>query len=134
MQTPFVRQNTPHPRELKAKAHKLFSKGQNSLEESDLQPEPVAEAINQNLVTDQEIVIKLQDETGNGQDESSDPSVEDDIDDVSVISLFSFLLPSFSFTSRLPVSSELRYVTCIRYFVVRLNLVLITMQLVKIHT
>jgi protein scribble len=26
-QTPFVRQNTPHPRELKAKAHKLFGKG-----------------------------------------------------------------------------------------------------------
>ncbi|CAB3367351.1 Hypothetical predicted protein [Cloeon dipterum] len=25
--TPFVRQNTPHPRELKAKAHKLFGKG-----------------------------------------------------------------------------------------------------------
>ncbi|XP_070155550.1 protein lap4 isoform X7 [Polyergus mexicanus] len=26
-ETPFVRQNTPHPKELKAKAHKLFSKG-----------------------------------------------------------------------------------------------------------
>jgi protein scribble len=26
-QTPFVRQNTPHPKELKAKAHKLFGKG-----------------------------------------------------------------------------------------------------------
>lgn len=25
-ETPFVRQNTPHPKELKAKAHKLFSK------------------------------------------------------------------------------------------------------------
>lgn len=24
--TPFVRQNTPHPKELKAKAHKLFAK------------------------------------------------------------------------------------------------------------
>lgn len=24
--TPFVRQNTPHPKELKAKAHKLFGK------------------------------------------------------------------------------------------------------------
>ncbi|XP_050308936.1 protein lap4-like isoform X3 [Anthonomus grandis grandis] len=36
-ETPFVRQNTPHPRELKAKAHKLFGKGQlnNSLEYSD---------------------------------------------------------------------------------------------------
>lgn len=29
LQTPFVRQNTPHPKELKAKAHKLFSKGKN---------------------------------------------------------------------------------------------------------
>lgn len=28
-ETPFVRQNTPHPKELKAKAHKLFSKGKN---------------------------------------------------------------------------------------------------------
>lgn len=27
-QTPFVRQNTPHPKELKMKAHKLFSKKQ----------------------------------------------------------------------------------------------------------
>jgi hypothetical protein len=26
-QTPFVRQNTPHPKELRAKAHKLFGKG-----------------------------------------------------------------------------------------------------------
>jgi hypothetical protein len=25
-ETPFVRQNTPHPKELKLKAHKLFSK------------------------------------------------------------------------------------------------------------
>jgi hypothetical protein len=29
-QTPFVRQNTPHPKELKAKAHKLFGKGKTS--------------------------------------------------------------------------------------------------------
>ncbi|XP_066594462.1 protein lap4 [Prorops nasuta] len=28
-ETPFVRQNTPHPKELKAKAHKLFSKSKN---------------------------------------------------------------------------------------------------------
>ncbi|XP_026668333.1 protein lap4 isoform X9 [Ceratina calcarata] len=28
-ETPFVRQNTPHPKELKAKAHKLFGKGKN---------------------------------------------------------------------------------------------------------
>ncbi|XP_049821121.1 protein lap4 isoform X4 [Aethina tumida] len=43
-ETPFVRHNTPHPKELKAKAHKLFSKGQNSLEESDVAE--TAEAIN----------------------------------------------------------------------------------------
>ncbi|KAK9307225.1 hypothetical protein QLX08_002389 [Tetragonisca angustula] len=40
-ETPFVRQNTPHPKELKAKAHKLFSKGKNdsrsaSTEEQDV--------------------------------------------------------------------------------------------------
>ncbi|XP_029045611.2 protein lap4 isoform X3 [Osmia bicornis bicornis] len=40
-ETPFVRQNTPHPKELKAKAHKLFSKGKNdsrsaSTEEQDI--------------------------------------------------------------------------------------------------
>ncbi|XP_076251165.1 scribble planar cell polarity protein isoform X5 [Rhynchophorus ferrugineus] len=38
-ETPFVRQNTPHPRELKAKAHKLFGKSSNavqgSMEDSD---------------------------------------------------------------------------------------------------
>lgn len=38
LQTPFVRQNTPHPKELKAKAHKLFAKGskQGSMEDSDI--------------------------------------------------------------------------------------------------
>ncbi|XP_046742127.1 protein lap4 isoform X6 [Diprion similis] len=40
-ETPFVRQNTPHPKELKAKAHKLFGKGKNesrsgSTEEQDV--------------------------------------------------------------------------------------------------
>ncbi|XP_044742521.1 protein lap4 isoform X3 [Chrysoperla carnea] len=37
-ETPFVRQNTPHPKELKAKAHKLFNKGskQASTDDSDL--------------------------------------------------------------------------------------------------
>lgn len=103
LQTPFVRQNTPHPRELKAKAHKLFSKGQNSLEESDLQPEQVVEAINQNLVAEQ-VVTKVEEEeslkAGNGQDENSEPSVEDDIDDVSEVKFL--LLYFLSFSSRLP--------------------------------
>lgn len=33
-ETPFVRQNTPHPKELKAKAHKLFAKEKSKMEES----------------------------------------------------------------------------------------------------
>lgn len=33
-ETPFVRQNTPHPKELKAKAHKLFAKEKSKLDES----------------------------------------------------------------------------------------------------
>ena len=32
--TTFVRQNTPHPKELKAKAHKLFHKEKSKLEEA----------------------------------------------------------------------------------------------------
>lgn len=32
--TPFVRQNTPHPKELKAKAHKLFSKDKGRYDDS----------------------------------------------------------------------------------------------------
>lgn len=36
-ETPFVRQNTPHPKELKAKAHKLFSKDKKD-EETNLFP------------------------------------------------------------------------------------------------
>ncbi|KAG5682631.1 hypothetical protein PVAND_011972 [Polypedilum vanderplanki] len=36
-ETPFVRQNTPHPKELKLKAHKLFSKDKKD-DDSNLQP------------------------------------------------------------------------------------------------
>lgn len=104
VQTPFVRQNTPHPRELKAKAHKLFSKGQNSLEDSDLQTEPVVEAVNQNIQQQPQQpqqqhqkatpepeaqpelkilppLLPPEPIVGNGADESSEPS--DDTDDVS---------------------------------------------------
>lgn len=35
-QTPFIRQNTPHPKELKAKAHKLFAKEKSKHEEHNL--------------------------------------------------------------------------------------------------
>lgn len=105
VQTPFVRQNTPHPRELKAKAHKLFTKGQNSLEDSDLQSEPVVEAVNQNIQQQPQQTYQQNQKAspepelpqpefqilppqlppepvvGNGADESSEPS--DDTDDVS---------------------------------------------------
>lgn len=107
-QTPFVRQNTPHPKELKAKAHKLFSKGgqNSSLEESDLQqqqqskleeqhpsqlqeqlPQIVTEAVNKNV---REVLIETSNSTpyiddktggiGNGQEEISE---DDDADYVS---------------------------------------------------
>lgn len=33
--TPFVRQNTPHPKELKMKAHKLFAKEKNKGDDGD---------------------------------------------------------------------------------------------------
>lgn len=37
-ETLFVRQNTPHPKELKAKAHKLFSKDKKGEDDSNLHP------------------------------------------------------------------------------------------------
>lgn len=41
--TPFVRQNTPHPKDLKAKAHKLFAK-EKAREEGNL--DPLSEEVN----------------------------------------------------------------------------------------
>lgn len=95
-----MRQNTPHPKELKAKAHKLFSKGgqNSSLEESDLQqqskleqqehpsqqhqekpPPVVAEAVNRHVR--ESVVDAAQTEgIGNGQGETSE---DDDADYVS---------------------------------------------------
>lgn len=32
-ESPFVRQNTPHPKELKAKAHRILSKEKSKLED-----------------------------------------------------------------------------------------------------
>lgn len=94
-QTPFVRQNTPHPRELKAKAHKLFARGQTSLEEGDLQqadtvcddnyqgsnqtPEPVEVKLHDPVITRVEAVTIV----GNGNEESSDPSADEDSEEVS---------------------------------------------------
>ncbi|XP_044012679.1 protein scribble homolog isoform X14 [Aphidius gifuensis] len=86
-ETQFVRQNTPHPKELKAKAHKLFGKGKNdsrsgSTDEQDvsqtfgldkaefLNPENINEAENE---LEQEIMYRdtKQDEAKVGQTETS---------------------------------------------------------------
>jgi protein scribble len=86
-QTPFVRQNTPHPRELKAKAHKLFSKGQNSLEDSDLHSESVVEAVNPTVQRPQTpppppptlaIPEVTEQVIGNGAEDNSEPSAEEE--------------------------------------------------------
>ncbi|XP_057652656.1 protein scribble homolog isoform X9 [Diorhabda carinulata] len=90
-ETPFVRHNTPHPRELKAKAHKLFGKGQNSLEESDQQSNDnstiVSEAVNPHVRQSSEASQIIEPEidpttVGNGQiDENSEHSQEEDTDE-----------------------------------------------------
>ncbi|XP_068911978.1 protein lap4 isoform X7 [Tenebrio molitor] len=86
-ETPFVRQNTPHPRELKAKAHKLFSKGQNSLEDSDLHSESVVEAVNPTVQRPQTpppppptlaIPEVTEQVIGNGAEDNSEPSAEEE--------------------------------------------------------
>lgn len=105
-----MRQNTPHPKELKAKAHKLFSKGgpNSSLEESDIQqqskleqehqyqeklPPVVAEAVNRNVresfVDSTSPAQNVNEGIGNGQEEASE---DDDADYVSVSFFFSFLI------------------------------------------
>ncbi|XP_023312117.1 protein lap4 [Anoplophora glabripennis] len=93
-ETPFVRQNTPHPKELKAKAHKLFGKGQNSMDESDHQAHdtstPQVEAVNPHVrqASDLPRVIEPEPEAvvGNGQmEESSEPSQDEDTDDEPVL-------------------------------------------------
>ncbi|XP_074033149.1 scribble planar cell polarity protein isoform X6 [Leptinotarsa decemlineata] len=89
-ETPFVRQNTPHPRELKAKAHKLFGRGQNSLEESEQHSNdtsiPIVEAVNQHVrqTSDTPQVAELESEavSSNGLvAENSDISQDDDTDE-----------------------------------------------------
>jgi hypothetical protein len=91
-ETPFVRQNTPHPRELKAKAHNLFSKGQNSLEDSDLHSESVVEAVNPTVQRPQTpppppptlaIPEVTEQVIGNGAEDNSEPSAEEETIDVS---------------------------------------------------
>lgn len=91
-----MRQNTPHPKELKAKAHKLFAKGQNSLEDSsdvnttanETPPPPprVIEAVNPNV--QQPRIEQEHQETGNGHEEGSEEaSADEDTDDVSEVFL-----------------------------------------------
>ncbi|KAK5649495.1 hypothetical protein RI129_000524 [Pyrocoelia pectoralis] len=82
-ETPFVRQNTPHPRELKAKAHKLFAKGQNSLEDSyEQNSEPFIEAVNPTIssppVVEKNNNLAEEEQLGNGAEESSEPSADED--------------------------------------------------------
>ncbi|KRT85527.1 hypothetical protein AMK59_826, partial [Oryctes borbonicus] len=115
-QTPFVRQNTPHPKELKAKAHKLFAKGQTSLEESDLQQsDTVCDAVNQVVrKTPEPVEVKLHESittrpepetiVGNGNEECSDASADEDGDDAHVTKRVGFkasvLLPEEPDASR----------------------------------
>ncbi|CAG9857264.1 unnamed protein product [Phyllotreta striolata] len=88
-ETPFVRHNTPHPRELKAKAHKLFAKGQNSLEESSerqADDQAPADAVNRSVKQPgrtPQIIEPVDGNFGNnGQmEETSEPSQDDDTDD-----------------------------------------------------
>lgn len=82
-----MRQNTPHPRELKAKAHKLFGKGQNSIEEHETHQEPIVEAVN-HIVPEPKIELSPPSQgngTGTGTEDTSEPSDPDDTDDVSPI-------------------------------------------------
>ncbi|XP_031338228.1 protein lap4 isoform X1 [Photinus pyralis] len=88
-ETPFVRQNTPHPKELKAKAHKLFAKGQNSLEDSyEQNSEPFIEAINPAIVSPPEVEknnnLTEEVQLGNGAEESSEPSADEDSEEEQV--------------------------------------------------
>ncbi|XP_056635600.1 protein lap4-like isoform X9 [Diorhabda sublineata] len=111
-ETPFVRHNTPHPRELKAKAHKLFGKGQNSLEESDQQSNDnstiVSEAVNPHVRQSSEASQIIEPEidpttVGNGQiDENSEHSQEEDTDEDQVT------LRRVGFVSRVSSSSDER--------------------------
>ncbi|XP_030757853.1 protein lap4 isoform X4 [Sitophilus oryzae] len=109
-ETPFVRQNTPHPRELKAKAHKLFGKSGNvAQEDSDSHQhdsiisvttnsiDPPSEPVNAVITQQAPLVtkvatppppVKYEEEprvpsvlgNGNGP-ESSEPSQDEDTDD-----------------------------------------------------
>ncbi|XP_072380006.1 uncharacterized protein scrib isoform X5 [Diabrotica undecimpunctata] len=90
-ETPFVRHNTPHPKELKAKAHKLFGKGQNSLEESEQHSNDnsanTPEALNLHVKQVPEPPQIIEPPTrpdsavGNGQVEESEHSHDEDTDE-----------------------------------------------------
>nr|XP_012142079.1 PREDICTED: protein lap4 isoform X4 [Megachile rotundata] len=59
-ETPFVRQNTPHPKELKAKAHKLFSKGKNDSRSASTEEQDVSQTFGLDK-TETDIVTKSSD-------------------------------------------------------------------------
>ncbi|XP_028047401.1 protein lap4 isoform X4 [Monomorium pharaonis] len=57
---PFIRQNTPHPKELKAKAHKLFSKGKNESRSESTDEQDVSQTFGLNK-TESELPINSAD-------------------------------------------------------------------------
>ncbi|XP_012268422.2 protein lap4 isoform X3 [Athalia rosae] len=59
-ETPFVRQNTPHPKELKAKAHKLFSKGKNDSRSGSTDEQDVSQTFGLDKM-EPEVAIKVSD-------------------------------------------------------------------------
>ncbi|XP_015176400.1 PREDICTED: protein lap4 isoform X6 [Polistes dominula] len=77
-ETPFVRQNTPHPKELKAKAHKLFCKGRNDSRSGSTEEQDVSQTFGLDK-TESETPIKppSEDEVQNiiEQDQSSEHEI-----------------------------------------------------------
>ncbi|XP_047345001.1 protein lap4 isoform X9 [Vespa velutina] len=75
-ETPFVRQNTPHPKELKAKAHKLFSKGRNDSRSGSTDEQDVSQTFGLDK-TESETSIKPNEEVQNiiEQDQFSEHEV-----------------------------------------------------------
>ncbi|CAL7934179.1 unnamed protein product [Xylocopa violacea] len=70
-ETPFVRQNTPHPKELKAKAHKLFSKSKSDSRSASTDEQDVSQTFGLDK-TETDVSTKSNDLTvGTTQQESS---------------------------------------------------------------
>lgn len=56
--TPFVRQNTPHPKELKLKAHKLFAKEKNKADDGG-NLDTLSEEVSENSIVAQKAQLKM---------------------------------------------------------------------------